>query len=201
MQLYEYGKITRGFSTGWPIPGWINLSYDNVVQASNDQVEELAKGNNVLLGLNTNAYSGPFTPGLYLENKAAIKDMFTFKPEIEQAAHKYLKKSLDDWVGNRTVLVGVHVRRTDYSAFLRKHRYQAHIPSAEFYRAAMDRFRSKFGPSNRFLMASDDPDWVSKYFEQMSDVHIVSGSNEYPDIAPLAFDLAVLTKCNHSIYG
>ena len=58
------------------------------------------------------------------------------------------------------VLVGVHVRRTDFVHFVRKE--GGRLATSNFFLKAMEWFRRKYATSKRrvvFIVVSDDMDW------------------------------------------
>ena len=63
----------------------------------------------------------------------------------------------------------------------------------------MNRFRSQFGPDVTFVMASDSPEWIKKYFRNTTDAYMLSEYQQEKRIERSAFEFGVLSKCNHSI--
>jgi len=67
----------------------------------------------------------------------------------------------------------------------------------------MDDYRKKFNNENQtvlFFMASDDIEWVTTLFSNISDVILtLSAPAEFQKRQP-TFDLATMSLCNHSIF-
>ena len=114
--------------------------------------------------------------------------------------------------------VGVHVRRSDYHEYLGRC-CQGQIVSTEFYKDAMSYFRypnklkdvrygsylasylifrEKYGPKTVFVFASDDTEWIRKYFSHKKDVFLID--NFKSDVPKKFLDFATLSYCNHSIF-
>ncbi len=68
-----------------------------------------------------------------------------------------------------SVLVSVHVRRTDYQKYMQDHRPQGGLYlSRQFFIEAMDYFREKY-QNPLFIVASDDQNWAKRNLN-LSDV-------------------------------
>nr|XP_053632759.1 galactoside alpha-(1,2)-fucosyltransferase 1-like [Cherax quadricarinatus] len=87
------------------------------------------------------------------------------------------------------VLVGIHVRRTDYVDFIRN--YEGRLPGEAYFRRAMQYFRDKFRRVI-FVVASDGTQYATEKFAHYPDVTFSPGTT-------WQVDLATLASCNHSI--
>ena len=157
----------------------------------------MARGLNILLTISTIGNGHPFTPRFYRDNWSKLKETFKFTNTLEFAANSFIGE-LDSQSPSKPILIGVHARRTDYSVYLRDH-FKANLTSTAFFRDAMNKFKSELGKRVKLLMASDDPQWLKEHFGNRSDVVIVSGFRS-SNVDPIGFDLAVLSKCHHSIF-
>ena len=60
---------------------------------------------------------------------------------------------------------------------------------------AMQYFREKY-QNVAFVVASDDRQWITQMFKNMSDVHLTP---RYQTMKRGEYDMAILAQCNHSI--
>ncbi|XP_031347125.1 galactoside 2-alpha-L-fucosyltransferase 3-like [Photinus pyralis] len=122
-----------------------------------------------------------------------IRCEFRFKKELINKSQNILR--LASQKRTNCTFVSVHIRRTDYQAYL-KRKYSIRLANTSFYYSAMKYFESKYS-SVVFIISSDDPNWCSKTFKEKNNVYI-TGTRVSP-----ALDLAIMSSCNHSIidYG
>ncbi|XP_023235996.1 galactoside 2-alpha-L-fucosyltransferase 2-like [Centruroides sculpturatus] len=94
----------------------------------------------------------------------------------------------------KALFVGVHVRRTDYCKWLKK--YSGRKVNLLYFNEAFKYFRNKYS-NVIFIVVSDDRRWCRKYLTKWSDVVVA------PTPPEAAYDLALLSQCNHTIitYG
>ena len=59
----------------------------------------------------------------------------------------------------------------------------------------MQYFREKY-QNVAFVVASDDRQWITQMFKNMSDVHLTP---RYQTMKRGEYDMAILAQCNHSI--
>lgn len=130
-------------------------------------------------------------PGYVVPLLNDVKQIFQFKEYIVKESQRLLQKA-SDGVKN-VVYVGVHVRRTDYSEYL-KRKYNASLVKSEFFLRQMNYFRNKY-KSVMFVVLSDEPKWCE---DELADDDVVVMKNNSPEQ-----DLAIMAACNHSIidYG
>ena len=102
-------------------------------------------------------------PSAYREHLPTIRDMF-FKMDDRfrtAALYKISDSAGVPVIGNANlVLVGVHVRRTDFVHFARKE--GGRLATSNYFRKSMEWFRRKYATSKRrvmFVVVSDDMDW------------------------------------------
>ena len=105
----------------------------------------------------------------YREHLPTIREMF-FKIDDRfrtAALNKISDSAGVPVIGNANlVLVGVHVRRTDFVHSAR--REGGRLATGDFFRKAMEWFRRKYGSSERrvmFVVVSDDMDWYVERLE------------------------------------
>ncbi|TRY64192.1 hypothetical protein TCAL_15177 [Tigriopus californicus] len=149
-------------------------------------------------------------PKYWLRDKyfiPAIDDLkqneFQFHPRLVQYVERGLQSAKEDFLKTRpgldqVIFVGLHVRRTDYARYIKKHNGTA-VTEHYFYKA-MKMVRDKFGPSVVFVSATDDPKWTKSKFSKFPDVYF-SSKMQMGKIDPVHFDFALLSHCNHSIYS
>ncbi|KDR14981.1 galactoside 2-alpha-L-fucosyltransferase 2-like [Zootermopsis nevadensis] len=120
-----------------------------------------------------------------------VRQIFQFKKHIEEESQRFLYKASK---GEKNVTyVGVHVRRTDYKAYL-KRKYNASLVEPDFFPRQMNYFRNNY-KAVVFVVVSDEPRWCER--ELVGDNVVVSRANSPEQ------DLAIMAACNHSIidYG
>lgn len=131
----------------------------------------------------------------FSQDEQAIRREFTFSTSIADEADAFLAKARRQKVNNDAnvpvTFVGVHVRRTDYSAYLE--RQDCVSADRKYLVAAMDRFVAKY-KNVLFVVASDDPDEAST---MLADV-------DFPKVLvdgtfSSCTSLAILSRCNHSV--
>ncbi|XP_047491385.1 galactoside alpha-(1,2)-fucosyltransferase 2-like [Penaeus chinensis] len=128
----------------------------------------------------------PFEMQIFNAYREDILKEFTFSLSLQSQAQQFLR-SVTNSSGN---FVGVHVRRTDYPAFLKK-TFRSAAPGEDYLRRALLFYRSRL-PGVTFVAASDDPDYLREVLGAEEDVVLAPGS-------PRELDLAALASCNHSI--
>ena len=112
---------------------------------------------------------------------------------IQKVAKHFLSKVAPN---DMFVLVGIHVRLTDYGNHLKRF-YNGQLLSKLYFTHAMSYFRSKYGKNLRFVVASDDKKRCQDMFQNVTDLVITSEN------CMDTMDLAILAQCHHSIirYG
>lgn len=118
---------------------------------------------------------------------------FTFAPTITKKALGQIQKTLKSWKARRgtnsgldPVVVGVHVRRSDYIAYLKKNT-GGDVLGPEYFQRAFQLFRDKFGYVV-FLVASDDRRWCRRNLLNATshDVVITPAGSATSDLALLS---------------
>ncbi|GFG32820.1 hypothetical protein Cfor_07351 [Coptotermes formosanus] len=120
-----------------------------------------------------------------------VRSMFQFKESMVEESQRLLH--IASRGVNNITYVGVHVRRTDYIAYL-KRKYHASPAKPDYFLRQMDVFRNKYKPV-MFVVLSDDPEWCERELRGDNVVLIKTKSPTQ--------DLAIMAACNHSIidYG
>ena len=170
---------------------------------------------------------------MYREHLPTIREMF-FKID-DRFRTPALNKISDSAggvpvIGNANlVLVGVHVRRTDFVHSAR--REGGRLATGDYFRKAMEWFKRKYATSERrvmFVVVSDDMDWYVERLESAMvgaqnnlslkffakprcrqnfrahspyDVHLL-GTHDTDGISKeesLGIDLAMMLECHHAI--
>ncbi|GFG35184.1 hypothetical protein Cfor_12757 [Coptotermes formosanus] len=120
-----------------------------------------------------------------------IQLMFQFKESIVEESQRLLH--IASRGVNNITYVGVHVRRTDYIAYL-KRKFHASAVEPDYFLRQMNICRNKYKPV-MFVVVSDDPKWCER--ELRGDDVVVMKTKSPTQ------DLAIMAACNHSIidYG
>ncbi len=121
---------------------------------------------------------------------------FSFDLVVKMGARTFMRKVARKAKAN--VFVGVHVRRTDYSVYL-KNKVNGRMLTKMYFNSSMDYFRKKYSGANSkvvFVMSSDDISWCKKMFGDRKDVVFTQMSHL---MNRAEFDLAILAQCNHTI--
>ena len=120
-----------------------------------------------------------------------VRKIFKFKEHIVEESQRLLHNA-SKGVKNITY-VGVHVRRTDYIAYL-KRKYDTSPVKPNYFRRQMNVFWNNY-KTIIFVVVSDDPKWCER---ELNGDDVVVMRNKSPEQ-----DLAIMAACNHSIidYG
>ena len=145
----------------------------------------LARGESILID------GGVCPLSWFYPRREAILSELTWSPNITKEVERRLALVPR---GTKT-LVGVHVRRGDYGAWLQK-QIRGHLVSPSYLHCALKLARKRY-QRPAFLVVSDDMAWTRRHIVTNHDVLFV-GSN-----ASAAVDMATLASCDHSIvtYG
>lgn len=129
----------------------------------------------------------------FREHAAEVRKMFSFKGFVPGAASKQISEEME-----RTVSVGIHVRRGDYvSNPLYASGIGALVP--KYYTDAIAAIAEKLGSEENAMtlfFISDDMDWCRKtfgHFPRSVFAEQVKGKDGY------AADLWLLTRCRHVV--
>ncbi|XP_042858012.1 galactoside alpha-(1,2)-fucosyltransferase 2-like [Penaeus japonicus] len=128
--------------------------------------------------------------------KEDLRREFTFDQEIQTKVRAFLAKVLQKRPSdnNRTpppVLVGFHVRRTDYVRHAMIN-FGAKLPEDKYFTRALGHYRRRFSNNVAFVVASDDMAFARQRLAHHRDVFFSEGGSP-------AEDMALLSSCNHSI--
>ncbi|KAL7645465.1 UNVERIFIED_CONTAM: hypothetical protein RMT77_003851 [Armadillidium vulgare] len=124
-----------------------------------------------------------------------IHSVLKFKKKNVNTAKHVIENALKTRKLNKSglVLVGTHVRRSDYLRFTRKRNLR--YPSVEFYLNAFNFFRLKC-KNVIFIVVSDDMKWCE---DNLSAPDVIFAGNGNQKNAKVDFTL--LTLCDHHIRG
>lgn len=90
--------------------------------------------------------------------------------------------------------ISVHIRRSDYISDKGASDLFETL-DREYYDRAINYFRSNVVCSQKFLLFSDDIDWVKKEFENLDQVYFIDEIDLYKDY----YDLMLMAACDHNI--
>lgn len=138
-------------------------------------------------------FNGYFQSWKYwIQHENSLREAFHFQDKIAERAQKQLRDILNTskFVSSNSTLVGVHIRRGDYTA---KHvnDYGQITPNVSYYENAIQYFEDLY-PSVFFIVASDDLIWTKQAMINRTNVHISVG-NSGPE------DMALLSLTHHTI--
>lgn len=123
-----------------------------------------------------------------------IRKEFKFKASVDKIASEQFA-ALTSKIGisskGNITYVAIHIRRGDMVKNKVFMDYGYIAADVDYVTRGMQFFKSKF-QNVIFIMASDDLSWCKKHFKS-EDVKFVKSGNS------AAIDMAVLTKCNHSL--
>ncbi|ESO89989.1 hypothetical protein LOTGIDRAFT_164689 [Lottia gigantea] len=129
----------------------------------------------------------------YFEN---VKDElltkhFLLHDDVDLESDQFILNALKEKHKTKdTTIVGVHIRRGD---FVRQRLKGFSAAPVSYYYKAMNYFRRKYSDL-LFIMVSNDVFWAEDHLDQGEDIYY---SHNTPD--KMALDLAILSKCNHSV--
>ncbi|XP_037070878.1 galactoside 2-alpha-L-fucosyltransferase 3-like [Pollicipes pollicipes] len=130
-------------------------------------------------------------PGFHPLREQLLRE-FTFRPELRARAAARLAQVVRDANLTAPVFVGVHVRRTDYAAWMERS-VRGHLVGFDYLYRAMALMRRRW-PTAAFVVTSDDLGWCRRALRGR-DVFLVGDR----DVRRPGADLALLAACNHSI--
>jgi len=143
----------------------------------------------------------PQTWKYFDEIRPLILEEFQFHPKYVQRAQFQLSRAHETFYASKAeskvTFIGVHVRRGDYVQ--QQKMYGFDFPTVDFYRSAMLYFSRKVS-NPIFVLASDDISWCQSDFrplERQYSIYYISGTSQENGGA----DLAVLSSCDHVIFG
>ncbi|XP_069139893.1 galactoside 2-alpha-L-fucosyltransferase SEC1-like [Argopecten irradians] len=164
----------------WTIDDKWNCAYDT-------SFEDLEKNKDL-------SFRGFFQSWKYWKDyDADLRKIFVFQDNIRRSARSYLHNMIKETGKDPqkgTVLVGIHVRRTDHLERSDVN-YGKLVATLEYFDHAMDYFRQRY-KNILFVAISDDTDWVKSTFGKQEDVHVVTGNSG-------EVDMCLLTMTNHTI--
>ncbi|XP_013772668.2 galactoside 2-alpha-L-fucosyltransferase 2-like [Limulus polyphemus] len=187
LQLYTANFLRQYFQINLPVTLKLweknkKLSYHNIGTFIQSRDVTLAKDVVILRG-----YKFPNSPTFYDFVRYEIKEQFRFIDSIDEYAESVLHQIQQ----TRSVetFIGIHVRRTDMVKVMKRHK--SFLPGSEYFNKSMDYFLSRY-QNVAFVVASDDRKWCQ---ENLIHPNLVIA----PHPPSPAHDMAVLSKCNHSI--
>lgn len=146
----------------------------------------------------------PHSLTLYNHHLSEINRELKLKKKYVDEARRILSTIASKHSGSNITFIGVHVRRDDYAKWMTKRLgKKQHYVNETYFKAGMDEFRRRIGPSVVFVVVSDDSAWIAKHLGQLPDVYIGGKILKTGGKEPSARDFALLCQCNHSLlsYG
>lgn len=144
------------------------------------------------------ALDGFFQSWRYFDHvRSDVRKQFQFRSTIVAAVNDFLKESAVLVPGVlEPTYVGVHIRRGD---FLDAQNVKAGytVADASFVKRAMRYFEKKF-ERIVFVVCSDDIEWSTHNVRTAREDDSVVVFSRFASVSP-AYDLALLSHCNHSI--
>ena len=123
--------------------------------------------------------------------KALSLSDFKMKTKLELAAKRFLRSVAKDT--GAQVFVGIHVRRTDYSVWL-KEKINGRLLSKLYFSQARAILEQNYKDKKvAFIVASDDRAWCKAMFANETGYVLTEQFNKAEQ------DLAILAQTNHSI--
>ncbi|GAB6022960.1 vacuolar sorting protein VPS33/slp1 [Chamberlinius hualienensis] len=123
-----------------------------------------------------------------------IRREFAFQDEITKRVESRLQQIKDN--RSSVTFIGVHARRGDYVKDLAGN-LKGVVANEHFFAEATNRFRERFSDAV-FVVVSDDMPWCREHISNaLGDVHYVGNNDQLHPID----DLAILSKCNHTIFS
>ncbi|XP_023235998.1 galactoside 2-alpha-L-fucosyltransferase 2-like [Centruroides sculpturatus] len=137
-------------------------------------------------------YQYPYSYTFFHHARHKILKEFQFHDHITSYAFSILKSYKEK--RPTALLIGVHVRRSDYCSWLRH--YNGREVDLKYFEKAMLYFKRKYHDVI-FVVVSDDRTWCRKNLGHLPDVAIP------PEPEKPIYDMATLALCNHTImtYG
>ncbi|XP_043190818.1 galactoside alpha-(1,2)-fucosyltransferase 2-like [Amphibalanus amphitrite] len=122
-----------------------------------------------------------------------LRREFEFSARLQQQAQTFLHYAR----GKRSTVtfIGVHVRRTDYRAYIET-KYKGALPDEEYLSRALDFYRRRYADA-LFIVCSDELDYVAKQLHVRESKDIVLAGNR--NLEDPGRDMALLAACNHSV--
>lgn len=140
-------------------------------------------------------FNGYFQSWKYwIQYENNLREIFRFQDTIARRANKQLNDILSTLdfpcCSKNSTLVGVHIRRGDYTSKA-VNKYGQITPNISYYLNAMNYFENLY-PTVLFIVASDDLKWSKNGLKNKTNVYISTG-NSGPE------DMALLSLTNHTI--
>ncbi|XP_062587425.1 galactoside alpha-(1,2)-fucosyltransferase 2-like [Saccostrea cucullata] len=139
---------------------------------------------------------GYFQSWKYLKgHEEGIRRMFTFQPHIQNKAKDQLHTIVDSFkdkgVSDKTVLVGIHIRRGDY--IKKKHfvDFGYNVAPDVYIHNAIKFYQVRY-PDVLFIVCGNDIAWAREVMKSYGRVHFVEGNSP-------SQDMALLTRTHHTI--
>ena len=126
-------------------------------------------------------------PRYFVGAESLLRERFQFKSPFTPTAADWVAK-----IAQSPCAVSVHLRRGDYCDSQNSTIH--HLLDRGYYDRAMTLMQDLVGDKAEFFFFSDDPDFVTNTFADLSRVHIVRS-----DPAAPWEDLFLMAKCRHNI--
>ena len=137
---------------------------------------------------------GYFQSWVYWKDEEPIlREYFKIKQHIVNESDSILKRALKDlgYVRSNVTLVAMHIRRGDILTKKYLIKYGYNVPSAEYFKTAMEFIRSRVNGTIVYVVCSNDMTWTRKVIQDANVIFMEGGSRE--------IDFAMMTSCDHLI--
>jgi hypothetical protein len=120
----------------------------------------------------------------FKENEKQVRELFELPQDLKEFVHK--KK--EEWNISKDILIGIHIRRTDFLKLSDLHPVQ----SKEYFENGKKYIEEKLGFRPTYLYFSDDKQWVKENFKLINKDKIVYFDHDYEEFA-------LLRSCDHFV--
>ena len=138
-----------------------------------------------------------------------LREHMTFRDNLSEKIDRRMKRMAKklDKKPSQVTYIGVHIRRTDHLGYI-KREFDMEPLDADYFNDAMEYFREEYD-NCIFVVASDDIKWAKKHLDQENNHIFFSDAKPTfqwkggilmdDDLSKAAYDLALLSSCNHTI--
>ena len=132
---------------------------------------------------------GYFQSERYFSNvEPDIRSQFTLRDSLSMRAQQYSKTIIET-----PIPVSLHIRRGDMAHVPYINKFHG-VMTIDYYKRAIYIMQKMYGTGIHFFVFSDEPDYVRKHFDFVTNKTIIIGDTEYPQE-----DLCLMSQCHHHI--
>lgn len=141
-------------------------------------------------------------PGMYLEYLPELRTIFKPNDFHQSRATETILNHLNGTTQG-FVLVGIHVRRTDFFQMFKRRQSdnEWNLALITYFDQARAYFRDQFPNQVRFLVVGDDPIWNQEHLSADEDTLVIgtSGDINVSGEDQVGIDFSILLNCDHII--